>query len=547
MFTSTTRRGRATFRIFAVLQTLLLMGALVAVAPVSVAAAGNMALQLSTSSYVTMGAPGPAKLGLTEFTIETWFKRTGTGTSNTTGSGGITIVPLVTHGAPQNEKLEYRRQLDPGDQYNGQRHRGRLRGDRRSVSDRSNAPVSGMTAITNDVWHHAAATFDGTTFAVYLDGNLENSITPGFHPRWDSTQGVGLGTMITTNDFGGMPSYLGRFDGVLDEVRVWDDARSLTEIQDNKDLELTSGTGLIARWGFDEGTGNTVGDSMPTPANGDISGTEDTDYSWVAGFEPPAPNTAPDAPTLNSPTDGATGVGTSPTLDVRVSDPDVNALTVTYYGRPYASGNFSQIAQHTGVTTTGDTATWNGLGEGQEFEWYVTVSDGIATTTGDTWTFHTIPSTDTVFVGAGDIADCGRTQDTATGNVLGGIDGTVWTTGDNVYPAGMGTNYPDCYGATPWGAAPQLTRTRAVPGNHDWGTGQTPPGTGNETLADYFAYFGPNSQGSLGESYYSYDIDTQWHAVVLDSECQLVPGGCAAGSAQELWLRGDSKITAPRT
>ena len=76
-----------------------------------------------------------------------------------------------------------------------------------------------------------------------------------------------------------------------------------------------------------------------------------TGYSWVDGFVPPAAgNTAPDAPTLNAPTDGATGIGTSPTLDVGVSDPDADALTVTYYGRPYASGNFAQIAQHTGIT-----------------------------------------------------------------------------------------------------------------------------------------------------------------------------------------------------
>ncbi len=62
---------------------------------------GNTGLQLTTSSYVTFG--DPAKLDLSEFTVETWFKRTGTGTPNTTGSGGITIVPLLTHGAPQAE------------------------------------------------------------------------------------------------------------------------------------------------------------------------------------------------------------------------------------------------------------------------------------------------------------------------------------------------------------------------------------------------------------------------------------------------------------
>ena len=56
-----------------------------------------------------------------------------------------------------------------------------------------------------------------------------------------------------------------------------------------------------------------------------------------------------------------------------VSDPDSDPLTVTYYGRPFASGNFAQIAQHSNVTGTSDTASWSGLGQGQQFEWYVTL------------------------------------------------------------------------------------------------------------------------------------------------------------------------------
>ena len=56
----------------------------------------------------------------------------------------------------------------------------------------------------------------------------------------------------------------------------------------------------------------------------------------------------------------------------------------------------------------------------------------------------------------------------------------------------------------------------------------------------YFAYFGANATDAGGKSYYSYDIaGSNWHVVNLDSECQLVPGGCGAGSAQDLWLEAD--------
>ena len=149
-------------------------------------------------------------------------------------------------------------------------------------------------------------------------------------------------------------------------------------------------------------------------------------------------NAAPAAPTLNAPANAGTGISTSPTLSIGVSDPDADPLTVTFFGRPFASGNFTQIGQNTAVPS-GSTSTkaWASLGAGQKFEWYATVSDGTLTTTGPTWTFTTVASADPVFVGAGDIADCTRTQDTATAAVIGGVAGNVWTAGDNVYPTGV--------------------------------------------------------------------------------------------------------------
>ena len=85
-------------------------------------------------------------------------------------------------------------------------------------------------------------------------------------------------------------------------------ARSAAQINASKDLELTSGTGLVARWGLNDAGGTTVGDSMSTPANGTITGTG---FAWVAGapVTPGAGNQTPSLPTLNAPSNGATGVG----------------------------------------------------------------------------------------------------------------------------------------------------------------------------------------------------------------------------------------------
>ena len=64
------------------------------------AAVGDTALDLgSGGAYVTFG--DPTKLDLGQFTIETWFKRTGTGVASTTGTGGITtMVPLLSSRRP---------------------------------------------------------------------------------------------------------------------------------------------------------------------------------------------------------------------------------------------------------------------------------------------------------------------------------------------------------------------------------------------------------------------------------------------------------------
>ena len=53
--------------------------------------------------------------------------------------------------------------------------------------------------------------------------------------------------------------------------------------------ELTTGTGLIARYGLDEGTGTAVGNSVVGPPAGGITGTTAPAAGplWVSGFPLP--------------------------------------------------------------------------------------------------------------------------------------------------------------------------------------------------------------------------------------------------------------------
>ena len=186
------------------------------------------------------------------------------------------------------------------------------------------------------------------------------------------------------------------------------------------------------------------------------------------------------------------------------------------------------------------TLSWTGLGGGQTYQWFATVNDGTTTTTGPTWTFHTAAETSGTVVSAiGDLATCTETGDTETAAIMAGIDGPIITTGDNVYQTGTLAEFNACYEPT-WG--PFKARTRPVPGNHDWGNGVRTPAS----LTDYFTYFGANANAG-GTSYYSYDLDANWHVVNLDSECANVPGGgCAAGSDQHDWLVADLAANASK-
>ncbi|MET1231810.1 MAG: metallophosphoesterase [Candidatus Limnocylindrales bacterium] len=129
-----------------------------------------------------------------------------------------------------------------------------------------------------------------------------------------------------------------------------------------------------------------------------------------------------------------------------------------------------------------------------------------------------------VLVGAGDIASCGSSGDTATAALVKGISGTVFTAGDNVYDDGSATEYAECYHPT-WGAF--RDRTRPSPGNHDYHV---------DGAAGYFGYFGSRA-GNPSRGYYAYNLGN-WRIYALNSNCGEI-GGCAWDSPQTRWLRAD--------
>jgi hypothetical protein len=75
--------------------------------------------------------------------------------------------------------------------------------------------------ITDDVWHHFAATYDGTTMVIYIDGVLDIS-APASVTIPDNDSPVTIGTN---------GHHTGRvFNGLMDEVRIYDRALTAGEV-----------------------------------------------------------------------------------------------------------------------------------------------------------------------------------------------------------------------------------------------------------------------------------------------------------------------------
>ena len=227
-----------------------------------------------TNDYVTMGA-APGLNASPAFTIEAWINGTGGTALDTTGTNGISAsIPLVSKGGPQDEvagnNMNYYLGLKSGT----------LVADFEDNVNGGNHPICGSTTIGTG-WHHVAATYTGTTWALYVDGAAETlsaacstcaacTASAGVAPESSSLQHFALGTSLETGGVlaGATPGYYG---GKLDEVRVWNVARTQGQIQAARYLELTSGTGLIGRWGLNEATGLATGDSTVPAENGTLT------------------------------------------------------------------------------------------------------------------------------------------------------------------------------------------------------------------------------------------------------------------------------------
>lgn len=230
-----------------------------------------------TNRYVTSGVtPANSILNTPVFTVETWFMRTGTGTTVSTGTGGLpAVIPLVTKGTSEAETGPADINYFLGINTTGNVLCADFEEAQTSASPGLNHPISGITAIVNNVWYHAAATYNGTRWQLFLNGNLEAELTVGRTANAAVISPFAMASSIRSNG----TTIQGYFNGVLDEVRLWNYARTQVEIQASMNAEVNSGTGLLGRWGLNEGAGTSAVNSIA----GSPAGTLINTPGWVCG------------------------------------------------------------------------------------------------------------------------------------------------------------------------------------------------------------------------------------------------------------------------
>jgi len=114
--------------------------------------------------------------------------------------------------------------------------------------------------LTNGAWHHIAATYDGTARRIYIDGILYGEDFPTGHNVLN-TANLKVGS--TCPPCGGEYFY-----GGMDEVRVWNIARTECELQSFKDCEIpNTSPGLVLNYHFNQGSGGLDNSGVITAAD----------------------------------------------------------------------------------------------------------------------------------------------------------------------------------------------------------------------------------------------------------------------------------------
>ena len=224
-------------------------------------------------SYISVDDSPEIRLSV--FTIECWFMRKDTGVSVITGTDSIYAVPIIAKGieedvneANMNYFLGIRREdsilIAAFEESNTSDNPGK------------NHHLAGFTTISKNIWYHAAVAYDGVFLKLYLNGILESALEINNPPMDQSPAKTVIGGVLLTGDI-----LAGYFNGLVDEIRIWNYARTREEIQNEINNEISAPlAGLVIRLGLNEGSGNEISYTGTPGLNPDINGST---WNWTSG------------------------------------------------------------------------------------------------------------------------------------------------------------------------------------------------------------------------------------------------------------------------
>jgi hypothetical protein len=141
--------------------------------------------------------------------------------------------------------------------------------------------ISSTESVADGRWHHAALTVDAAAglLSLHLDGQLIQALPGTLSDFAGQTNQIGTG--YTSSWPGGNGGWY-PFVGQIDEVRIWSEVRSASDIEQDM-TTAASGTepGLEAYYRFEEGHGTTAFDATAHHRDGTLTNFNPPSALWV--------------------------------------------------------------------------------------------------------------------------------------------------------------------------------------------------------------------------------------------------------------------------
>ena len=127
--------------------------------------------------------------------------------------------------------------------------------------------------INSGNWTHVAVVKESASIKLYVDGEAD---TTGSISKSLTLDVMAIANLIQA---GVVNAY--NFPGCIDEVRIWSDARTQTELRENMYKNLTGNEGnLVAYYTFDDSSGSTLADFSGNAQDGTLQSMDTGD--WIA-------------------------------------------------------------------------------------------------------------------------------------------------------------------------------------------------------------------------------------------------------------------------